>query len=254
MKPLNSSFQLDRQRVMVTGASSGFGGGICAVLDALGASLVLVGRNAGALQALNETLGNRHCVELVEMDKPDELPAWMEGVASRHGALSGLVHAAGVMVPKPLKVVTGDDWQRTLGVNLIAASQLTKGYRRERVCANGGSVVYIASVAGLVGQPAQSVYGASKGALIAMTRSLAVELAPQGIRVNCVAPGLIDVGMAARLKSSVSSENWARITAAYPLGTGTAEDVVWPVGFLLSSAARWITGIILTVDGGFSVQ
>jgi len=103
---------------------------------------------------------------------------------------------------------------------------------------------------GLVGQPAVTAYAASKGALIALAKSLAMEWAGDGIRVNCVAPGHVKTEMAAALQSMLTTEQFAAIEAMHPLGVGTARDVAHAIAFLLADSGRWITGTTLIVDGG----
>lgn len=139
-------------------------------------------------------------------------------------------------------------------VNVVAASALAKGFRQRGVFVEGGSIVLLSSVMGLVGQPGQSLYSATKGALVAMTRSLALELAREQIRVNCVAPAVVMTGMSEQLKQNVSPEQFAQITAMHPLGLGRGEDVASAVAFLLADTARWITGTTLVVDGGYTAH
>jgi NAD(P)-dependent dehydrogenase (short-subunit alcohol dehydrogenase family) len=107
---------------------------------------------------------------------------------------------------------------------------------------------------GLTGQPGQVLYSATKGALIAMARSMALELARESIRVNCVAPAVVAAGMSEELQKTLSPEQFSAITAQHPLGLGRAEDVANAVAFLLADTSRWITGTTLTVDGGYTAQ
>jgi NAD(P)-dependent dehydrogenase (short-subunit alcohol dehydrogenase family) len=153
-----------------------------------------------------------------------------------------------------LRALTPEDVDSVMRINFAAALALSAGFRQRGVCAPQGSLVFVASVMGLVGSPARSVYSASKGALIAMTKSLALELAHEGIRVNCVAPGFVRSSMFEELTGTVPPDQIAAIEAAHPLGLGQPRDVAHAIAFLLAQTSRWITGTTLVVDGGYTAQ
>lgn len=119
---------------------------------------------------------------------------------------------------------------------------------------HGGAVVSIASVTGQVGVAGMSVYGAAKAAIVGWTRCLAVEWAGAGIRVNALAPGLVETPMFSRITGRLTTSQLAQVKSSYPLGFGRPEDVAAAAAFLVSGDARWITGTVLTVDGGYSAQ
>jgi NAD(P)-dependent dehydrogenase (short-subunit alcohol dehydrogenase family) len=139
-------------------------------------------------------------------------------------------------------------------VNVESAMGLLKGYRQKGVNPGAGSVVLIASVLGLCGQPVQSIYSATKGAVLAMAKSAALELVRDGIRVNCVAPAIVETELVDRLRATMTPEQFQAVVAAHPLGLGQAKDVANAVAFLLGETGRWITGTTLTVDGGYTAQ
>ncbi len=239
--------------MLVTGASSGLGLGVARGLATQGARLILVARDAGRLEATRAELpGDGHIAESVDLSRTEAIAHWMKTRSVDWGPLHGLVHSAGTMPMRPLRILMESDWTTALATNVIAASALAKGFRQPGVSSGGGSVVFLSSVTGLRGQPSQSAYSATKGALIAMARSLAVELARERIRVNCVAPAVVETGMSNRIKSNVTPEQWAAIVARHPLGLGTPEDVANAVLFLLADTGRWITGSTLVVDGGYT--
>lgn len=255
MNAVKNPLDLSGRRVLVTGASSGLGRAIAVLLSELGCKVTLCARDAGRLTAARTALtGEGHVIETFDLDNVEGIPAWMKQLAERDGPFHGAVHSAGVLTTKPLKLLNSADWEKALRVNVIAASAVAKGLRQRGVCVEGASLVLLSSVMGLTGQPGQSLYSATKGALISMTRSLALELAREKIRINCVAPAVVMAGMSEQLQQNVSPEQFAQITAMHPLGLGRGEDVAHAVAFLLADTARWITGTTLVVDGGYTAH
>jgi NAD(P)-dependent dehydrogenase (short-subunit alcohol dehydrogenase family) len=179
-------------------------------------------------------------------------PAQVEHLVGALPTLDGLVYAPGVALLKPLTLLTAEDVSATLRLNFEAAAGLTRALVKQRRLQEGASLVYVASIAGSRGAAAYSAYSASKGALIAWARSLAVELAGRRVRVNTVSPGLVASAMAEGLSRRISAAAFAQYTARYPLGIGRPEDVAWAVCYLLAPASRWVTGTDLVVDGGVS--
>ncbi len=139
-------------------------------------------------------------------------------------------------------------------INVGAAIGLAKGFCQKGVCAPGGSIVFISSVAGLTGQAGLAAYAASKGAIVALTKALAVELAGEHIRVNCVAPGVVTTEMGQSLLRMLTPEQDADLEAMHLLGLGRPRDVAYAIAFLLAETARWITGTVLVVDGGYTAH
>jgi NAD(P)-dependent dehydrogenase (short-subunit alcohol dehydrogenase family) len=252
---MENPMDMSGRNVLVTGASSGLGSAIARGLAKQGAKIVLAGRDRGRLAATADSLvGSGHVVQPFDLLDYDSVPQRLRDIASLQGSLHGLVHSAGIMGLRPLRMVSATDWDLSLRTNLIAAGALAKGFRQKGVNASGGSVVFLASVTGLTGHAAQGVYSATKGALIALARSLAIELAPENIRVNCVAPAVVEVGMSEKLKSGMTPEQWSHVASLHPLGIGRPEDIAHAVNFLLADTARWITGTTLVVDGGYTAQ
>lgn len=255
MSLVKNPLDMSGRRVLVTGASAGLGRAIAVLLAELGCKVTLCARDAGRLEATRAALaGEGHSIEAFDLDNTDGIPAWMKQLAERGGPFHGAVHSAGVLATKPLKLINAADWDKSMRVNVVAASAVAKGLRQRGVCTEGASLVLLSSVMGLVGQPGQSLYSATKGALVAMTRSLALELAREKIRINCVAPAVVMAGMSEQLQQNVSPEQFAQITAMHPLGLGRGEDVAHAVAFLLGDTARWITGTTLVVDGGYTAH
>lgn len=179
---------------------------------------------------------------------------WVKEVGHAHGPLHGIVHCAGLQLSIPMKTVEHRHFAESMAINVEAGLGLMKGFRNKGAHAEHGAIVIIASIMGLVGMPALTVYCASKGAIIAMTKAAALELAREGLRVNSIAPAYVETDMTERIKASMTLEQFQRIVDAHPLGLGHASDVAHAAAFLLSDGAKWITGTTMVVDGGYSAR
>ena len=245
---------LTGRTILITGASSGIGRDTAMLLSQSHARLILAARNADRLEQTRSALeGTGHQIEVFDLTALDAIPAWIKDIASRFGPLHGVVHSAGVYEVVPLRILTAPKLEEIMRVNLSAALLLAKGFRQKGCHADGGSLVLLSSVAGLRGHAGLSAYTASKSALFGLARSLAIELARDGIRVNCVAPGLVATEMSTQFEEQTLRE-MTGVESEYPLGIGKPRDVANGIAFLLSDAARWITGTTLTIDGGYSAH
>jgi NAD(P)-dependent dehydrogenase (short-subunit alcohol dehydrogenase family) len=238
---------LTGRAVLVTGASGNIGAGIARRVHAAGARVALhCATDRAAADALARELGERST--LVQGDVERDADRLCDAVVAAFGRIDGLVNNAGIQPVAALLDLAADAVAEMLRVNVAGVVALTTAAARRMVApGEGGAIVNISSIEGLQPALGHSHYATSKAAVAMHTRAAALELGPHGIRVNCVAPGLIDrPGL-----SDAWPEGVARWHAACPLGRlGTAEDIGDAVLILLSDAARWITGTTLVVDGG----
>jgi len=246
---------LENRTILVTGASSGIGRETAFLLSQLGARLILVGRNLTQLEKTLTLLdGSSHQVQVFDLSLVDEIPRWIKEITSKTGTLHGLVHSAGMQFTSPLRIMTSANLDELMRVNVTAALFLAKGFRQKGVSAAGGSLVYLSSVMGVVGQAGQAAYSASKGALVSLTKSLALELSRENIRVNCVAPAVVSTEMSEKLFQLLTPEQVTQIKSMHPLGLGAPRDVANAIAFLLADTGRWITGTTMVVDGGYTAH
>jgi NAD(P)-dependent dehydrogenase (short-subunit alcohol dehydrogenase family) len=248
-------FDLSGKTVIVTGASSGIGRATSVLLSRQGAKLILVGRDQKRLNETHQLLyGGGHIVEVFDMLNIDLIPTWMQGLAEKFGSIGGVVHCAGIQHVAPVRAVSVDMADKLFRVNVFSGLMLAKGLRQRTVKGLGSSLVFVSSVMGIVGAPCRAIYCASKGAVISMTKALAVELAGEGVRVNCVAPAFVRTKMLDELESIVAPDQLDVIRAKHPLGFGIGDDVGNAILYLLASESRWVTGSVMTVDGGYTAQ
>jgi len=246
---------LSGRGVLVTGASSGIGRETALLLSELNARVILVGRNRERLEAACQQLqGTGHRVEPFDLTALQEIPAWLKRLTAATGPLAGLVHCAGIQNSLPLRVLSLEKLEAVFRINISAAVMLAKAFCQKGCSVPGGSIVLVSSAMGLVGRPGIPAYSASKGALVALARSAALELAKDQIRVNCVAPGFVRTEMLEQLREWLSSEQLAALEAQHPLGLGAPRDVAYAIAFLLADTSHWITGTTLVVDGGYTAH
>jgi NAD(P)-dependent dehydrogenase (short-subunit alcohol dehydrogenase family) len=247
--------RLDGRRILVTGASGGIGRALAIEASRYGAVLVLTGRDSAALAQTARSLhGTGHEVLVANLGDLDQIPAVVRRSADLLGGLDALVHAAGIHSARPVKTLDADHVNAVLRTNAASALMLAKGFRDRRIPKHSPSIVLVSSVVATVGEAGVSAYAASKGAISSLTRALAAELAREGIRVNCIEPGIVTTAMTAGIRSTVGDSAFASIEAAHPLGLGTPDDVANAILYLVSEASSWVTGTALVVDGGYTTR
>lgn len=242
--------------ILVTGASSGIGRQCAITLSGLGAVIALTGRDARRLKETEELLaGNKHMSLICDLSADCDLENLILKFVQALGRFDGFVHAAGLQVTQPLSRMKLVDYEVLMRVNVFSAFSLAKSISlKNHLSAGGASFVFISSIMGLVSRPALTAYSASKGALLSGAKALALELARKKTRVNCVLPGMVITPLMDKHISDLNQNQISERIEKYPLGVGTPDDVANACAFLVSDAARWITGTNIVVDGGYCAQ
>lgn len=245
------------QTALITGATQGLGRALAEALAARGWRLVITARSRPALDATAEELGSRTDVTAIAGDVTDpEHRRQVVDAIETLGRLDLLVNNAARFLRKPIGRSTDAEFDLLFATNVRGAFVHSRA-AAEPLAATRGAIVNVTSISGLVGMPNQCVYAMTKGALVQLTRQLAVELAPSGVRVNAVAPGAIDTDFIAeaRAQDPDPAATAAAVLSRHPLGRiSTPLDVARAIAFLASPEADGITGTILSVDGGYVAQ
>jgi gluconate 5-dehydrogenase len=245
-------FSLDGRKALVTGASRGIGRRLAAALAEAGADVAVAAREAGALQEVAreiEALGRRAAVVPMELAAVDGIDAGVAQAAAALGGLDILINNAGMEEVRPSLEVDEALWDRIQGVNLKGAFFCARAAAAHMKDGGGGAMVNVCSLSSTLGIPTAVPYTASKSGLLGMTRGLAAEWAPLGIRVNGIGPGYFRTALT---EGCYRDEAWQRrMLAKIPLGRfGRLDDLAGATVFLCSDAAAYITGQLLFIDGG----
>ncbi len=250
---MTNRFSLDGKIILVTGASRGLGWAMARAMAAAGGHVVLNGRYAESLAARAEELAGQGLeASTAPFDVSDAAAAGLAQVVERHGRLDVLVSNAGMAHRRPLGEISNDDWRRVIDTNLTATFVLAREAAKTMVAQGNGRIIVTASIMGGIARPTIAAYVAAKGGVAALARALAVELGPEGVTCNAIAPGFIATDMTAEL--AANSEFDAFIKARTPLRRwGRPEDIADVAVFLASAAAAYVNGHVLTVDGGLTI-
>ncbi|TAN00557.1 MAG: SDR family oxidoreductase [Chitinophagaceae bacterium] len=247
---------LSGKKILITGASSGIGKAIVEQAAEIGAKVVLMARREELMSEIVAGLkGDGHQYFAVDASDDNKVGASLKLAVSDGVPFDGFVHAAGSELTVPLKMLSRNAFEKVMSINTFAAFNISKILiQKGNFSLGGGAFVFIGSVMAALGQPAKTGYCASKGALMAGARAMALELAPKRIRVNTILPGMVKSEMSLGLLDSLDESGVKRIVEMHPLGIGEVTDVANVALFLLSDLGRWITGTSLWVDGGYSAM
>jgi NAD(P)-dependent dehydrogenase (short-subunit alcohol dehydrogenase family) len=247
------SKSITQKVAIVTGGASGLGLAIAGKLTSRGIFTVITGRDERKLKEAKASLGEL-CLPLVmDMNLLDRIPGHIRDVAAQYGRIDILVNNAGINLKKDLIDVTDEEFGQILLTNLTGVFTISREVSKVMIKQKKGSIINISSMAARYGIPKVIAYAASKAAIEGMTRSMAVELSPLGILVNCIAPGFINTNMSSAALNN-DPERKQRVLNRTPLGRlGLPEDVANMVYFLVSDENAYTTGTVIPVDGGNSI-
>jgi len=247
MTDLSRLFRLDGKIALVVGAASGIGHSAARGLAAAGAHVVCADVNDAA-EVAAETGG-----EALRLDITDEaaVTAAVAGIKEKHGRIDILVSTPAVNVRKPILSYTGDEFDRVIRLNLKGNFLIAQAVARVMSFQKSGSIILLSSIRSLTVEPGQGIYAATKSGVVQMARTLAAELGPAGVRVNCIAPGVVETPLTAPIKSK--PEWYNAYAAKNALGRwANSDEMAGPVVFLASDASSYVTGAVLFVDGGWT--
>ncbi|MBL9161170.1 MAG: 3-oxoacyl-[acyl-carrier-protein] reductase [Planctomycetaceae bacterium] len=254
MADVNRRIQVDLsgQVALVTGASRGIGKAIAIALGKSGAVVACLARNE---EKLNETAaeitaaGGKASIHACDVTNSEAAQAAVDAVVEQHGRLDVVVNNAGITKDTLLPIMSDDDWDQVIAANLRSVFLFSRAAAKVMMRQRSGRIINMSSVSGLVGNPGQSNYSASKAGIIGFTQTVARELAKRKITVNAICPGFIATDMAEALGPAIIDEVKKRIPIQR---IGEADEIADAVLYLASDSASYITGQVITVDGGMT--
>ena len=248
-----NAFRLDGEVALITGGGTGLGLAAARCMAEIGAQVVLAGRRESVLRQAAATIGPAAHFEVHDVTDFEAAPALVRRVEERFGKLTILVNNAGNHLKKLAMETTEREMQEVLNTHLLGAQALTRAAAPGMVARQHGSIVYIASMASLIGLPYLVAYAAAKSAVVGVVRTLATELSGHGVRVNAVAPGWIRTEMVAPVFAA-DPQRERRVVDRTPMGRlGEPAEIGSAITYLCTPAASFITGAVLPVDGGASI-
>lgn len=246
-------FSLEGKTVLVTGASSGIGRQCAIDCSKMGAKVVSIGRNKERLEDVVVEMGGLGISYPFDLCNIEGIKDLITTIVEENGKLDGFIHAAGIELTNPVKLTKYDEYESLFKVNCLSAFEIVKNFGI-KTFNNGGSIVLISSISGIIARKGLSAYAASKGALMSAARVMALEMSSREVRVNTVSPGTILTPMMQKALDEMGGEERKKRIEGFPLGLGKTTDISNACIYLISDASRWVTGANLIVDGGFTVK
>lgn len=246
-------FALNGKTILITGASSGIGRQCAIDISNSGANVILVGRNLDRLNDTATKLNGSSVIKQIDLDRIDLISQDIQTVIDETGPIDGFVHCAGIEKTLPLKLTTPQLFEELYRVNLLSAIEIIKVLTRKKNYNSDFKIVLISSITALIARNGTAPYTASKGAMIALCREMALEFAKKKININCISPGTILTPLMESVLEQMDTEARTKRINEFPLGLGIPSDISLCCVYLLSEAARWITGQNFVIDGGRTI-
>jgi len=245
----SDQFSLLNKTVLVTGASSGLGACTAIECSKSGAKVIISARDEERLNnTLKQLQGDGHTQLPIDLTNSDSI----DDLVSKLSKLDGLALCAGITKTIPVKFISNENINEIFQTNTFSSMQLIQKLLKLKKIKKGGSIVFVSSISTAYADKGNSIYAASKGAINSFSKVLALELSSRGITSNCIQPGFVPTEMLA--KGIVTEEQLLEEQKRYPLGFGEPTDIANGIIYLLSDAAKWVTGSVLTIDGGVTLR
>jgi NAD(P)-dependent dehydrogenase (short-subunit alcohol dehydrogenase family) len=239
---------------IITGAGTGIGRACALAMASEGARVALIGRRKDRVEEVAHEIGNDAIAIQCDVSKKGELADALDQTVGRFGGLNFLLNNAGVLITGNAEQLTEDQWDQTFNVNVRAVWLLSRAALPHMRKAGGGSIINIASTLGIVAARNRAAYAPSKGAVILLTKAMAVDHGHENIRVNAICPSLVETDLSAAIINQAADPAAVRRerTAAHPIGRlGRPEDIAGLAVYLASDESSWVTGTVVPVDGGY---
>jgi NAD(P)-dependent dehydrogenase (short-subunit alcohol dehydrogenase family) len=253
MMRLECLMRLTGKVAIITGGGSGIGKAIALAFVREGAKVVIAGRDSKKLDRAAAEIGGECLAVCADVSQATDVQNLVSAAIERFQGINILVNNAAVLLPGTAESLSEEDFDQTFNINVRGLWLLSRAVLPHMRAAGSGSIINIASVLSLVGARNRVAYAASKGAVLAMTKAMALDHAAENIRVNCIAPGIVETEMVEKFNTDPAARRQRE--AMHPMGRfGQPEDVASAAVFLASDESRWTTGSVMTIDGGYSAQ